>query len=103
MTEASRELLADAETKAIKALVDALGAMKTATHEGVVIRSDEPDHAERTKAAEKLLDRRLGKPVQSIAGEDGGPIQVEGVDLASLSDAQFAALVALRDAMKAGR
>jgi hypothetical protein len=102
MSEASREMLADAETKAIKAYVDGLEATKTAVVDGVIISSDHPDHAERRNCANALLDRRLGKPVQSIAGEDGGPIEVSGVDLTKLSDAQFAALVALREALKAG-
>ena len=102
MSEASREMLADAETKAIKALVDALGAKKCAAFEGVIIESDIPDHPVRADAATKLLDRRLGKPAQAIVGPEGGPFQVEGLDLTKLSDAQFAALVALRDAIKSG-
>ncbi len=62
-----------------------------------------PDHGERIKAANALLDRRYGKPNQAITGEDGGPLQVQNVDLTTLSDAQFSALVALRDAIKAGK
>lgn len=95
-------MLADAETKAIKALVDALGAKKCAAFEGTIIESDVPDHPVRADAATKLLDRRLGKPAQAITGAEGGPFQVEGLDLTKLSDAQFAALVALRDAIKNG-
>lgn len=102
MSEAAREMLADAETRAIKALVDALSAKKCAAFEGVIIESEVPDHPVRAEAATKLLDRRLGKPAQAITGGDGGPLQFEGVDLSKLSDAQFAALKALRDSLKGG-
>ena len=102
MSELARTLLADAEVPAIKALIDGLKATKVVVVDGKSLDTEHPDHAERRNCANALLDRRLGKPAQSITGEDGGPIQVEGVDLRQLSDAQFAALIALRDALKQG-
>lgn len=102
MSEASRELLADAEPKAIKAYIDGLQATKSAAHEGLIIASDEPDHAVRKSCADALLNRRLGNPAQAITGEDGGAFKVEGVDLTTLGDVQFAALVAFREALKSG-
>jgi hypothetical protein len=103
LSEAESTMLGDAVVPAIKALIDALGATKTAAFEGQVIPSTEPDHEIRKGAARDLLDRRLGKPAQAITGEDGGPIQFQDFDLTALSDVQFAALVALRDAIKAGK
>ncbi len=103
MSDGAMTMLADAEVPAIKALVDALQATKTATYEGDVYESNVPDHEVRKGAARDILERRLGKPLQSIAGENGGPIEFSGMDLTQLSDVQFAALVALRDALKAGK
>lgn len=102
MSDGARTLLADAEVPAIKAWVDALQANKTAVFEGRVIESDVPDHDVRKDAAQRLLDRRLGKPTQTITGVDDTPL-VQSTDLTTLTDAQFAALVALRDALKAGK
>lgn len=52
-------------------------------------------------ALKYLVDRVAGKPTVMVAGEDGGPIQFSNVDMETLSDAQLAALVALRSATKA--
>ncbi len=65
-----REMLEAATPKAVQRLVEALDADKTV--EGVTV----PDHDMRTKAAEKLLDRRWGKPAQAITNEDGSPIRI---------------------------
>lgn len=103
MPEAELTMLGDACPKAIQALIDALGANKSAAFEGVVIDSKVPDHDVRKAAANDILSRKYGKPAQAITGDDGGPVQFQNMDLSQLSDAQFAALVALRDALKAGK
>lgn len=102
MSDGAATMLGDAEVPAIRALIEALKANKTASFNGEVIESDIPDHEVRKGAARDILERKLGKPVQAITGEDG-PIEIAGMDLTQLSDAQFAALVALRDALKAGK
>ena len=103
MSDGELTMLGDAAPKAIKALIDALGATKSTAWNGQVYDSNIPDHDVRKSAAIALLERKYGKPPQAITGEDGGPLQFQNVDLTQLSDAQFAALVALRDAMKAQR
>lgn len=67
------DLLGGSQLKSIRVLVDALEAKRT-----VVIGSGDaataievPDHGERIKAANSLLDRWGGKPPQAITGEDG--------------------------------
>lgn len=77
MSDSERTMLADGATRAVKALVDALSATKSASHEGIVIDSDVPDHPVRITAAEKLLDRRYGRPTQTIAGDDENPLRVD--------------------------
>lgn len=62
----------------------------------------EPDWPVRLKAVEILYQRQYGAPTQPITGDEGGPFKVEGVDLTTLSDVQFAALVALRNSLKGG-
>jgi hypothetical protein len=98
-------LLGDAQAPAIQALIEALQAERTyVIGEGASARLETaPDHGERIRAANSLLDRWGGKPAQAITGDDGGPIEIANVDLTTLSDAQFAALVALRDSLKAGK
>jgi hypothetical protein len=101
MTDSERTMLGDAMPNAIRALVDALSATRLEGWGDSY--SSVPDHERRIKAANSLLDRRYGKAPQAITGEDGGPLQVANYDLTQLTDAQFAAFVALRDAMKAAK
>lgn len=44
------------------------------------------------KAANAVLDRAFGKPVQAVSGPDGGPIQIEAS--AELARQQLAAMLA---------
>ncbi len=73
-------MLGDAAPRAILALVAALDAERAIVVGNGPTASVEmvPDHGERIKAANALLDRRYGKPNQAITGEDGGPLQVDG-------------------------
>lgn len=58
-------------------------AMLHATSDGEVKLSEHPDLGARVAAAEKLLDRVYGKPMQTTAltGSDGGAVRVEDVFL----------------------
>lgn len=58
-------------------------AMLHASSDGEVHVSEHPDYGARVAAAEKLLDRVYGKPMQTTAltGSDGGAIRVEDVFL----------------------
>lgn len=53
-----------------------------------------PDHATRIAAVRELLDRAYGKPKQSteLTGAEGGPVQVEGIDMSRLSDEELTQL-----------
>lgn len=80
-----RDMLEAATPKAAKTLCDALDA-----NESYVIGVGDsarietaPDYELRVKAANAILDRLYGKPVQAISGEDGGPAVV-AVDLAAI-------------------
>lgn len=83
-------------------LNEALSAEKTifiGRDEGATIEKI-PDHNIRLAAVEIIYQRLWGRPPQAITGDDGGPVQVEGVDLSKLSEVQFQALIALRNALK---
>ena len=41
-----------------------------------IMREDEAPAAARVAAAQALLDRGWGKPVQALVGADGGPLQI---------------------------
>jgi hypothetical protein len=76
--EAAEDLLADALERAAKVLVEAMEAQAT------VYAKDgdtyvETDHRIRVQAADKVLDRIVGKARQTIehTGEGGGPVVVE--------------------------
>lgn len=73
--------LARAKTEqAVRALADALEAMKpVVVSDGAAAGShveEVPDHDVRIKAAIALLDRGYGRPAQAVTGEDGGPVKV---------------------------
>jgi hypothetical protein len=83
----AREKLEDALDRAAGVFVEALEA------EGVVVVGTGEDaaphyfplHAVRIRAADKVFDRIIGRPVQAIrhSGPDGGPLEVE-VDVRSV-------------------
>lgn len=60
-------MLAAATPAAAQRLIDALDALD----------GSEPDHDLRIKAANAILDRVYGRPVQAVAGEDGGGIRID--------------------------
>ncbi len=105
LSDGALTLLGDNQVPAIQALVEALAAERTfLLGSGDDARLETaPDHDARIKAANSLLDRWGGKPAQAITGEDGGPVEISNVDLTTLSDASFAALVALRESLKAAK
>lgn len=72
LDEAAVEMLKAGVPKAIKAYIDALDAS---------LPDGKPNHDVRLKAADGLLNRYAGKPAQAITGDDGGPLQVQAIDL----------------------
>lgn len=64
-----------------------------------IIKSGEDRDA--IPAGKLILSYGWGNPSQPVTGEDGGPLMFANVDLSKLSDAQLAALTALRAASKA--
>lgn len=76
------------------------GAKVTAAYQGEVVASDVEDLGAQMAAAEKLLDRVYGRPMQAteISGPEGGPVQV--VDVRGLTDdalRELAAAVGVAD------
>jgi hypothetical protein len=80
-------------------------AMLHATSDGEVKLSEHPDLSARVAAAEKLLDRVYGKPMQTTAltGSDGGAIRVEDVFLDPKVRESLHAVVERAGAARAGR
>lgn len=79
-TELMREWVEEHAEKILKPYTDAIeSAVMSATFEGEVLPSEVPDLGARITAAEKLLDRVLGKPAQRVehAGPQGDPVAVD--------------------------
>jgi hypothetical protein len=79
-TELMREWVEENAEKILKPYADAIEhAVLTATFEGVVLPSDVADLGARIAAAERLLDRVLGKPAQRVehAGPQGDAVAVD--------------------------
>lgn len=72
MDDEEKQMLSAAAPKAIKRLIDGLDAIQFVGMEG----RPEPHWKERREAALAILDRRYGKPVQAVSGEDGGPLRI---------------------------
>ena len=68
-----RELAVTQTVAAVNALVEALTATKLYITRNDVI--EHPDHAVRVAAANALLDRGHGRPVQSFADAEGKALQ----------------------------
>lgn len=77
-------------------LHQAIQAIEAGKGKGVIVSEDEDDEGEpvfrhtyyslttkapETRAIDSLIDRAFGKSVQRIAGGDGGPIQIQGVEI----------------------
>jgi hypothetical protein len=99
MTRKLEELVEQNIEQWAKAYVDGLNADRA-----VVVGNGPTAHVEnvpdiptRINAAEKLNDRILGKPRQSVehTGADGGPIQTANLNLSVLSAVELRALRAL--------
>lgn len=65
-----------------------------------IAKDDQQPAAARVGAANAILDRGYGKPMQAVemSGRDGGPIKVQTIDPKKLSTAALAELLAARDA-----
>lgn len=70
-----RKMLAARTPHAAKRLIEALDAEMVVHYQGDEVGTY-VDHRTRIMAAEALMNRLYGKPVQAVAGEDGGPVRV---------------------------
>lgn len=100
LNEAFLEAAREHRDAIIAAYIDGLHAEKTVVvGNGPTAHTESvPDPPTRVVSAEKLTDRVVGKPRQSVehSGPDGGPIQTD-LDLSGLSAQELRALRALLD------
>lgn len=65
-----------------------------------IAKDEQQPAAARVSAANAILDRGYGKPMQAVemTGANGGPIETRTIDASKLSTATLAELLAARDA-----
>src|SRR5258706_1133274 len=71
-----KEMLQCATPRAVQRLVEALDAEFVVHYKGEEVGSY-VDHSRRLEAVQILLDRLFGRPIQSVAGEDGQPLTID--------------------------